>query len=192
MNPTTELEVPQATHEIVEKDEFHRLEFIDGEWVERKMGARASRISVILSRLLDVHAEATQAGSTLNSDCGYKIFQHKPKLVRYPDVSFVRKQRLPEEGLPDGHMVIAPDLAVEVVSPNDLAEEIEERIMDYLRASVPLMWVIYPKARCVRVVRQGGKAQYLTDADELSGEDVLPGFTCRIAELLDTAPNHRE
>jgi Uma2 family endonuclease len=165
-------------------EEEHRFEWVNGHRVERVMGAKSSRIGGVLFRRLDTHAQQRRAGLTFPADCGYQIFPDAPKQVRYPDVSFVRSGRLPNDEPPEGHMRIPPDLAVEVVSPNDLAEDIEARVMDYLRVGVPLVWVIYPVARCARVLRQGGASTQLTEADDLSGEDVVPGFACRVGELF--------
>jgi Uma2 family endonuclease len=79
---------------------------------------------------------------------------------------------------------MAPDLVVEVVSPNDLAEDVETRVMDFVRVQVPLIWVLYPKTGCVRVLRKGGSASQLGATAELQGEDVLPGFRCQVEELF--------
>lgn len=81
-------------------------------------------------------------------------------------------------------MQIPPDLALEVISPNDVAEQMEIRIVDLLGAGVQLLWVIYPATRTVYVFRQGGTVARLSEADSLSGEDVLPGFSCRVSELF--------
>ena len=77
-----------------------------------------------------------------------------------------------------------PDLVVEVVSTYDLAKNLEERINDYLHAGVKLLWLVYPTIRSVYVIRQDGSAARLTEADVLSGEDVLPGFTCPLSKLF--------
>jgi Uma2 family endonuclease len=74
--------------------------------------------------------------------------------------------------------------AVEVVSPNDLAEEIAARVVDYLEAGTRLMWVVYPQARSVSVVRPDGRAAWLRGEQELSGEDVIPGFACKVQNLF--------
>lgn len=161
-----------------------RFELIDGRLVEKPMGARSALVVQNVNRTLDNHALAHQLGRVYPSNCGYQCFPWAPSHVRLPDGSFVRKGRLPNDEPPDGHMRIAPDLAHEVVSPNDLAEEIEERVSDLLRAGVSLVWVFYPRSRNVYVYRQGGGAQRLTAADELSGEDVLPGFRCRVEDLF--------
>lgn len=165
-------------------DDGKSYDLVDGRRVEKKMGFKSSRLGMILGSELNVFADARQAGFVVGSEGGYRAFPHAPEQVRYPDVSFVRRGRLPDDELPDGHMFIPPDLAVEIVSPNDLAEEIETRVQDYLRVKVPLVWVVYPNARCVRVLRADGSARHLTEADELSGEDVLPGFALPVARLF--------
>jgi Uma2 family endonuclease len=169
-----------------DRDLYHdrRFELIDGERVERMLGVKAGRIAVLVMALLENHAKAQQVGLVFAADCGYRIFPYAPKLVRYPDISFVRRGRLPEGEPPDGLLRIVPDVVVEMVSSHDLAEEVENRVMDYVRVQVPLVWVIYPNTRCVRVLRQGGTCSQLSVADELRGEDVLPGFACRVEQLF--------
>jgi Uma2 family endonuclease len=154
----------------------------DVQVVEKIMGAQASRVVQNVNRLVDNYAHEQQLGAVFPSEGGYEIFADKPKFVRKPDGSFIRRGRLPDDKPPLGWFHIHPDLVMEVVSPHDLATEIEDRITDYLQAGVPLMWVFYPKNRTVYAYRQGGSATRLTAADELSGEDVLPGFTCRVEE----------
>ena len=93
--------------------------------------------------------------------------------------------RLPEDKVPQGHIRIAPNLAAEVVSHNDTAEEVEAKRLDYLRAGVQLLWIIYPENKSVHVYRQSGPPSILGPEDVLSGEDVLPGFACKVAELFE-------
>ncbi len=73
---------------------------------------------------------------------------------------------------------------VEVVSPNDLYSEVEEKVLEYLKAGVSLVWVVDPEVRVVRVHRADFTSAFLTENDSLSGEDVLPGFLCRVGALL--------
>ena len=91
---------------------------------------------------------------------------------------------VPEDGLPEGWLRVRPDLAVEIVSPNDLAQEINARVVGYLSVGVPLVWVLDPSTRLAQVYRQGGSAAWSIQTGELSGELVLPGFTCRVEELF--------
>ena len=118
------------------------------------------------------------------ADNGYQCFPHDPGLVRKPDVSFVRRAASPETSRRDGWVRIPPDLAVEVVSPNDSAEELEEKLADYRKAGVPLVWVIYPKRTQAKVLRLDGPRVELTEDDELSGEDIIPGFRCPLRDIL--------
>src|ERR1700722_11666707 len=115
---------------------------------------------------------------------GYQCFPDHPKKVRKPDVSFVKGERFTPELLETGFLPIAPDLAVEVISPNDLASEVVEKTEEYRRAGVLLIWIIDPVSRIVDVYRQSGAFTRLRDTDELTGDDVLPGFSCRVSELF--------
>src|SRR5262249_2476430 len=90
----------------------------------------------------------------------------------------------PGEQLPQGHAHLAPDLAAEVVSPNDTYEEVDQKIEEYLRAGVRLVWIISPRNHTIRVYRFNGSSHSLRENDELDGEDVLPGFRCPVRDLF--------
>lgn len=168
-----------------------RYELVEGQLVEKTMGARSSRVAVVLSGQLDGFATDRKLGMVFDSDCGYdRCFADDPRRVRKPDVSFVRSGRLPDDVPPEGWIHIPPDLVAEIVSPTNRAPDIMARIADYLRAGVPLIWVLDPRTRLVIVLRQGGSAQWLLGTGELSGENVLPGFTCRIEDLFPGPTTH--
>ncbi|HWE36023.1 MAG TPA: Uma2 family endonuclease [Isosphaeraceae bacterium] len=161
------------------------VELVGGHLLEKPpMGAKANLIGSTLLTLLNIFVRANRLGLCFGENCGYQVFEDDASRVRKPDVSFVRTGRLPGDVPPDGFMRIRPDLAVEVVSPNDLAEDIDERIHDFLRVGVPLVWVVYPKTRTALVLRPDGTARRLVGADALDGEAVLPGFSCPLAELF--------
>ena len=161
-----------------------RYELVDGRLVERHLGANSSRAGMRLGALLDTYVTAQKLGYVFGSDCGFQCFPNRPRLARLPDVSFVARGRLPNEEIPDGHVQIPPELAVEAVSPNDLADEVDDKIEGYLGVGVPLVWVIYPRTRSVMVFRADGSVSRLKGGDELSGEKVVPGFSCRVADLF--------
>ncbi len=162
-----------------------RYEFVNGQIVEKpSMGANADRIATRLMTRLDIHAEAQGLGQVFGAGCGYQCFEHERRRVRYPDVSFISAGRLADGDVPDGHVRIAPDLAVELISPHDKAYNVEERLTDVLRAGVPLAWHVYPSTRHVMVFRQGPDCTRLAETDTLDGEDVLPGFSCKVADLF--------
>jgi Uma2 family endonuclease len=90
--------------------------------------------------------------------------------------------------LPEGWARIAPDLVVEVISPNDLAYEVDEKVEEYGRVDVPLTWVVNPHTRTVVVHRADGSISRLREGDELSGESVIPGFRCPVSAIFPPAP----
>lgn len=101
-----------------------------------------------------------------------------------PDVSFVSAARLPPPELRTSYFEGAPDLAVEVVSPGDTATEVIEKVHEYLAAGTRLVWVADPKPRTVTAYRPDGSAYVYREADTLSGEEVLPGFTVLVRQLF--------
>ena len=159
-------------------------ELVGGQLVERNMGAESSWIGGCLLSRLNRFCEEHEVGWAFPADNGYECFAHAPGLVRKPDVSFIRCSRLPGRKLPKGWVKVSPDLAVEVVSPNDTVYELEDKLEDYQKAGVPLVWVIYPNSRTVRVHRADGSITYLHEDDVLSGEDIIPGFRCPLREVL--------
>src|SRR5262249_11366286 len=150
-----------------------RLELIDGHLKERPpMGAAANRVATVLITRLEQHSSARKLGLVFGQECGYQIFPRDRKKVRKPDGSFIARGRLPGDCPPPGHVLIPPDLVLEVVSPNDLAEEIDLRLSDYLEAGARLLWVVYPTSRAVHVFRTDGSGACVREGQQLSGEDV--------------------
>ena len=170
--------------DLLDMPDGKSYELVGGRLVERNMGIESSWVGSRLLSRLDRFCEEQQIGWALQADSGYQCFPHDPGLVRKPDVSFVRRGRFPGDVLPRGWATIPPDLAVEVVSPNDRVYELEEKLGDYRKVDVPLVWVIYPESRTVLVYRHDGSVSLLQEDDELSGEDVIPGFRCLIRDIL--------
>jgi Uma2 family endonuclease len=159
-------------------------ELMDGELVERNMSTLSSWVAGKLLHALSRHLEEDPRGWVFPADNGFLCFPDRPNRLIRPDVSFIARERLPR-GLPvEGYLGIAPDLAVEVISPNDLVYEVDEKVLEYLGAGVPLVWVVHPVPRSVLVYRAGGPSSVLGGEEELSGEGVLPGFRCRVADLF--------
>jgi len=161
-------------------------ELVDGHLVEREMSRPSSWVGGRLHRFLDIFVEEHRLGWAWPADQGYACFPDVPGNVRKPDVSFIRKDRLPDALTSEGYTYIPPDLAVEVVSPNESADEVENKVLEYLHAGVALVWVINPEARTVHIHRQDGSVGWLREEGELSGEDVVPGFRCRVAAIFPT------
>jgi Uma2 family endonuclease len=163
------------------------FELVDGQLVERHMGMESSQVAFLLGVEIGKYLEAHPIGLAFGADASYRCFPDAPDKVRRPDVSFIRSGRLPGDRVPKGHCPIAPDLAVEVVSPHDLAEELEDKVAEYLAAGVRLVWIIYPGTRTVVIQRAGTAASarmILRGDDMICGDDVLPGFSCPAREFF--------
>lgn len=161
------------------------FEFVHGRPVEKTMGAESDEIAAGILTRLWTHCVPSKLGRVFGSQTGFRCFPHDPRLVRKPDVSFVAADRLPDGKAPKGDFRIRPDLAVEVTSPNDLYDLLDEKLNDYFLAGVPLVWVVGPATKTVLVRRADDSAQVLRGDATLSGESVVPGFACRVGELFE-------
>ena len=152
------------------------------------MSVLTGLVTAALTSLLGGHVRERRIGDLLAAETMHRYFPNHPGRVRKPDLSFVRAGRLDAAQLAAGFLTVPPDLAIEVVSPNDEAEDLERKLLDYLDAGIPLLWVIYPVARSAVVYRADGSANRLREDDELRGEDVVPGFACRLGDLFPAPP----
>jgi Uma2 family endonuclease len=132
-------------------------------------------------RRVGTFVETHELGITTSNDAGV-ILGRNPDTVRGPDIAFYSKERLPV--IPEGYFTIAPDLAIEVLSPSDVFSKVLNKVSAYLKAGVRMVWVIDPEDRTITVFRAPDRVRTLDENDTLSGEDVLPGFTCAVADLL--------
>ena len=159
-----------------------RVELVRGVLVVRELpGLRHARVAVNLTLRLGAYVQAGRLGRVY-AEAGFKLARD-PDTVRGPDVAFISRDRLPEPE-PAGFADFAPDLVVEVVSPGDRAGEVLAKIADWLSAGTRLVWVLDPARREARVYRDDGTESILTADDPLHGEDVVPGFSCPLGEIL--------
>lgn len=159
-----------------------RRELVRGEVIETMPpGGQHGGIAVTLGMLLKLWAQ--QAGGYVGVEAGY-LLARDPDTVRGPDVSYIRPDRLPPGGIPEGYWQLAPDLAVEVVSPSETADTVREKVRDFLQAGTPLVWTIYPRLRELVVHTPDGLARTYTSEMRLAFPDVLPGFACTVADLF--------
>jgi Uma2 family endonuclease len=122
-------------------------------------------------------------GGLVGVESGF-IVERDPDVVRSPDVYYVRTERVPEGGAPEGFWTIPPDLAVEVVSPGDSAEEIEEKVSEYLAAGTATVWVVYPRLRRLVAHTPDGLARTYGAEATLQSPDLLPGFSLAVKSLF--------
>jgi Uma2 family endonuclease len=133
-----------------------------------------------LGAFLDQHPEV--GGGLFAAGTGFRIARH-PDTVRAPDVAYVSAARLPQARV-CGYPEMAPDLVVEVVSPNDTASEVLSKAEAWLWAGVRIVWVLYPTTRSAMVYQADGSVQLLHEEDSIQGDAVLPGFTGRLSDLF--------
>jgi Uma2 family endonuclease len=162
-------------------DPEKQLEWVNGQVVVKEPGgARHSRICMRLTANLGWYVEEHRLGAIYGPDVTFTIGQNQ----RLPDVSFVAAARIPAEGDPVGIWTIAPDLAVEISSPNDLIEEVEAKIHEYFAAGVQQVWLVSPQFQTVTFYEAPTKATILQIGDELTSPALLPGFRCPVAALF--------
>ena len=160
-----------------------RVELVRGVLVVREpAGGRHGHVTARLTkRLMDV-VEARGLGSVFAAETGFLI-SAEPDTVRAPDIAFVTRERLPDPDLP-GYPALAPDLVVEVSSPGDRPGETLTKVGEWLTAGTRLVWVVDPARRLARVYRANGSEAVLEESESLDGEYVVPGFICRLGEIL--------
>lgn len=166
-------------------DDDYRYELIKGELIKMSpSGVKHGKFTAKLATILSNYVNPRQLGIVCGAETGF-ILARNPDTVRAPDVAFISQERLPPEGEPTGFATFAPDLAVEVVSPSDRYEEIQEKIADYFHAGIRMVWIVDPKNRTVAVHNSLTEARILIGSDILEGGDVIPGFSCSAAEIFD-------
>lgn len=163
-----------------------QLEIVDGEVVEMPgAGAIHAVIAELVLRLLGACIRKQNLGLALPDNTAY-VLRREPDLVRIPDVSFVSWSKVPTDGIPEGYWLLAPDVAVEIVSPGDTAQEVYRRVHDYLEAGTRMVWVLWPRHRSMTLYAQGGIIRELGPEDILDGGAILPGFNVPVKALFET------
>lgn len=174
---------PWKAEEILALAGDDRFELVDGVPVMVPMasgghGSVASRLLVAVGTWVI----AEQLGEVFDSSTGF-ILRRDPDVLRGPDVSFVAAARLPTT-LGRGFLELAPDLAVEVLSPSNTVAEMNRKLADYFGAGTRLVWIVDPETRSVAVHAAGALPTWLGEADMLDGGAVLPGLAVRVATLF--------
>jgi len=140
--------------------------------------------SSVFDGSLGLYVRTRKLGRVYTNEPGFRLTTD-PDTVRAPDVAFIRSERLRETGVPRGYFHGAPDLAVEVISPNDLYTEVDEKVAEWLEHGTRLVFVVNPRRRTVAVHRPGQPIRTLGMDDTLSGEDVVPGWSLAVRDLFD-------
>lgn len=168
-----------ATTQLALDDDLD-YEIVDGEKEVKMAGAKHGEICAQINTELGIYLKGTKAGKVYSSNTSFQIGQNE----RMPDVSFVSSTRIPPEGSPSTKWEIPPDLAVEVISPNEVWEKVNRKVHEYLAAGVRQVWLVSQQEEEVMVYDSPTQIKVFTAADDLTSETLLPGFKCRVADLF--------
>ena len=159
-----------------------RTELVRGVLVVREAaGYQHGHVAAQLLAAIANHVNANRLGRVFAAETGFTLARN-PDTVRAPDIAFISTARLPEPP-PRGFAELAPDLAVEVLSPDDRPGEVLAKVGNWLTAGARLVWVVDPIRALARVYRADGSESMLDETDALQGEDVLPGFAYQLSAI---------
>jgi Uma2 family endonuclease len=180
-------------HKLITADEFFlmpppadgsKVELVRGEVVPVcRPGFRHGRRQLRIGGILDHYGRSTKHGRAV-VETGI-VTTRDPDTVRGPDVSYWSAERLPLDQEPVGYPETSPDLVVEVLSPNNEMAKIRVKMRECFERGVRMIWVVDPEDQTVAVYRSMDEGRIFHESATLSGEDVLPGFTCRVTELFE-------
>lgn len=160
-------------------DDGHKYELVDGEAKQVPTGGRhgwlASEINFFLRLAVGSY------GKVFDSSTGFRMASGN---IRCPDVSFMRRERLPDGEAPVGFVDGAPDLAIEVISPSEDQRDSWRKIGEYFESGAAQVWHVFPETRRLVVFRSMDNVRTYTAEETLDAGDVLPGFSCRVADLF--------
>ena len=149
------------------------------------MSRNSSHVAGEVYLRLKLHCNTQQLAWVFPEGTSYRCFADEPGQVRRPDTSVILRSRMTaEEYNEDGHCPTVPDLVVEVISPTDVADKVEEKIGEWLAAGVRLLWEVYPNTRVVRAYQPNRPIVMYRGSDILPGEPVVPAFRCTVDEFF--------
>ncbi len=179
--PMTATEFFQWVHRPENRDKFFELE--RGKVVEMPPPSKYHGfVCGNVSGILRNYASQSKSGYPCSNDSGIQV-EDDPDTVRGPDVSFYVDDQTADT-MERKYAVEPPRLVVEVLSPNDQQSRTNRRISQFLMRGVPLVWLVDPEVRCVTVYRRDRYPVVVDETEELTGEEVLPDFRCRVAEFF--------
>jgi Uma2 family endonuclease len=175
--------------DVLESDRIGVMcELVDGVLVEKVMSYRESALAVFLIRMLDSFVQSGNLGVVTGEQGTIRLFAG---LVRIPDVAFTSWDSLPGRRMPDKPIpLLAPDMAVEVLSKGNTKAEMKRKRHEYFAAGVRLVWLANPKTRTVDVYTSEKQFTQHTVDDWLDGGDVLPGFRLSVREWFAQLDRH--
>lgn len=182
--------VPESTglltgHELLRMPHLNPCELVNGRLVPMTpTNAEHGRIELNVGAALRAFVRWQNLGSVLVGEVGV-FTRRSPDTLRAPDVLFLSHERDAGRTRRRGFLDVAPELVVEILSPDDRLSEVHQKLGEYFAIGVRLVWVMDPAARTVRVYRGPDDVRSLTEGDVLGGEDVLPGFTLPVVAVFE-------
>ena len=171
-----------TAEELFRTGDIGPCELVHGEL--RRLSPGSARHGVVAARVLARLGEyADERGGAVFLVVGI-VLARDPDTVRAPDIAYVRAERthlVPD----DGYLTVPPDLAVEVLSPDDRRSDVEEKIADWLAMGVPMAWLVDIDARAITVQRPGAASRIVASGGTVGGEDVMPGFTLPVEVFFE-------
>jgi Uma2 family endonuclease len=172
-----------TAEQLFQAPELGPCELLRGELIMMSpAGSKHGMIALRMGSLLSDFVEQQELGVVLGAETGFRVATD-PDSVLAPDAAFICKERL-GANLPDGFFPGPPDLAVEVLSPNDRFSEVLAKVQNWLDAGCKSVWVVDPKTQTVTVYGADRKVAIFGSADALTGDDLFPGFSTPVAAIF--------
>lgn len=161
-----------------------RLELIRGEVVAMcRPNWEHGEIQISIGSLIKNFLRSNPIGRVA-SESGV-ITEHEPDTIRGPDVSFIRKERMPLGERMPKFAELTPDLCVEIISPSNTRAGMSEKIEEYFETGAKVVWVVDPEDRSATVYLEPDEGRKLNSKAVITGGEVLPGFSCKVAEFFE-------
>ncbi len=178
-------EMPAPVPGTMTLEEFLTSDLDDYEYVKGELVPMSAtslehgRICANVSGCLRLYMRENRLDARVFVETGFRVGEG----VLKPDVAFLSAARVPEDEKKAAP--IPPDLAVEIISPSDVSQRVVEKAFAYLEAGTRRVWVLQPVSKTVMVYRSETDITLLMPSDTLTGEDVVEGFACQVAELFE-------
>jgi Uma2 family endonuclease len=166
-------------------DDERRYELVRGDLLMMSPASPVQgRYAERLSRALGQYVEDHELGEVYTAEPGFMLQAEPDAIVRAPDVAYVRSDRIPPLDQQAGFWPIAPDLAVEIISPSETATAVQAKVQDYLAAGTRLIWLVYPDSRLVVEYQSATRIRQYGIDEHLEGGAVVPGFQYGLRRLF--------
>jgi len=179
---------PMTPEQLLALPDSKGLELVRGKLVENKVGAESSQLAMDIVELIVVYLRSNRIGRLFGPETSFRCFPHDPSMLRKPDVAFLSYAKWPANKKIGPYIQVAPELAIEVLSPNDVVKEVYEKVEDYLKAGVSVIWVVNEFGRFVEIHTADTTPRIAGLKDTLICDDILPGFRCEVREIFARLP----